>query len=244
MRTLFLAIIAAAGVALATVAASAETWAVVSEENFPPYNFEQGGVRAGMDTEIVDAVLRHIGVTPEHKGLPWSRVVNDLDQNQVDLAFQFVGRPDRFERYNLVGPHRAGLTVLAVPVASTLAVNGLDDLKGLTVGTVQGFTYTPEFDASDLFRKEAAVNNTLNVLKLASGRLDAIVGDLHTLTFIVKQEKMTGKIRFLAKPLAEVPRYIAFPRPRGDKAERFARGLEELKANGTIAAIVQRWTAL
>lgn len=244
MRSIILSVVVAISLIVTAATASAETWTVVSEENFPPYNFDQDGARAGMDIEIVDAVLKHIGVTPEHRGLPWSRVVNDLDQNQIDVAFQFVGRPDRFERYHMVGPHRAGFTVLAVPAGSTLAYNGLDDLKGLTVGTVQGFSYTPEFDASDLFRKEAAVNNTLNVLKLAGGRLDAIVGDLHTLTHIVKQEKMTGKIRFLAKPLAEVPRYIAFPRPRGDKAERFAKGLEELKANGTIAAIIQRWTTL
>lgn len=244
MRSLFLSILVAVALALTGTTAAAETWTVASEENFPPYNFEQDGARAGMDTEIVDAVLKHIGVTPEHRGLPWSRVVNDLDQNQIDIAFQFVGRPDRFEHYNMVGPHRTGLTVLAVPAGSTLVFNGLDDLKGLTVGTVQGFSYTPEFDASGLFRKEAAVNNTLNVLKLAGGRLDAIIGDLHTLTHIARQERMVDRIRFLPKPLAEVPRYIAFPKPRADKAERFAKGLEELKENGAIGAIVRKWTAL
>jgi polar amino acid transport system substrate-binding protein len=97
-----------------------ETWTVVSEESFPPYNFVEEGRKTGIDTEIVNAVLKEIGVTSAHQGVPWNRVIAMLDQNQTDLAFQFVGTPERFEHYTLIGPHRVGHTVFATPTGSTL----------------------------------------------------------------------------------------------------------------------------
>lgn len=227
--------------AAAAPMAHAETWTVVSEEKFPPYNTTENGKRVGLDVDIVDAVLKRIGVEPEHRGVPWNRVVHELDQNQVDIGFQFIGRADRFEAYNLVGPHRSGLTVFAVPADSPLTFATLEDLRGKTVGVVQGFSYTAEFDAADYIRKDAAIDNTLNIRKLVNGRLDAVIGDLHTLSYLAKAEGAAGKIKFLPKALSEVPRYIAFPKARKDKADRFAKGLEELKADGTIDAILSRW---
>lgn len=222
-------------------AAAAETWTVASEDNFPPYNFSQDGKRTGMDTEIVEAVLTRLGITPDHKAMPWNRVVNDLDHDQVDLAFQFVGKPERFEKYHMIGPHRSGLTVFAVRADSALTFDTLDDLKGQRIGVVNGFSYTPEFDQADFLKKEAVSDNAQNLRKLAAGRLDAIIGDLHTLSYLAKGEKLDGKLKFLPKALSEVPRYIAFPKPRGDKADRFAKALADLQADGTIAGIVKRW---
>ncbi|MGQ9372102.1 substrate-binding periplasmic protein, partial [Azospirillum sp. A39] len=214
---------------MAAGAGAGETWTVASEENFPPYNYTADGRRTGLDTEIVEAVLGRIGVTPDHRPAPWSRVVHDVDQNQTDLAFQFVGKPERFEAYNMVGPHRAGLTVFAVRADSGIAYDTLADLGGKRIGTVQGFAYTPEFDGADFLEKEPVANNTLNIRKLAAGRLDVVIGDLHTLASVAREEKVSAKIRFLPKPLSEVPRYIAFPKARKEKAERFAKALAELQ---------------
>lgn len=225
-----------------TGVARAESWMVVSEDNFPPYNYNDRDGRIGLDVEIVDAVLRHIGVTPEHKGLPWKRVVNDLDTDQTDIAFQFVGRPDRFESYAMVGPFRTGMTVFMVRADSAITFDRLEDLRGRRVGVVQGFTYTPEFDAAGFIDKEAAIDNVLNIRKLVGGRIDAVIGDHYTLQHIARVEGVAGKLRMLPKPLSVVPRYIAFPKSRKDKADRFAKGLEDLKADGTIDAILSRWT--
>ncbi|HYD32415.1 MAG TPA: transporter substrate-binding domain-containing protein [Azospirillaceae bacterium] len=224
--------------------ANAESWTVTSEENYPPYNFNQDGKRTGMDVEIVEAVLARIDVTPEHRAVPWNRVVNDLDQNQTDIGFQFVGKPERFEKYNMAGPHRAGVTVFAVRADSSIAFDRLEDLTGKKVGIVSGFAYTTDFDQAGFIVKEAATDNLLNLRKLMAGRIDAAIGDLHTLAWLVKQEKIGDKVRFLPRPLAEVPRYIAFPKPRIEQANRFGKALDELKADGTIQSIVAKWQAV
>ena len=224
--------------------AKAETWVVVSETHFPPYNFNEDGKRTGMDTEIVEAVLGHIGVTPKHDSFPWNRVVNSIDHNQCDLAFQFVGKPERFKKYHMVGPHRSGLTVFAVRADSTITYENLEDLTGKTVGIVGGYSYTPEFDQAGFLRKDPARDNLLNLRKLAAGRVDLAIGDLHTMAFFAKKAGIAKRIRFLPNPLKEVPRYIAFPKRRGENAARFGKALEELMADGTIKAIIDRWQQL
>lgn len=224
-------------------AARAETWTVVSEENFPPYNYTENGQRVGLDVEIVNAVLARIGVTPEHKGLPWNRVVNDLDQDQTDIAFQFVGRPDRFEKYHMVGPHRSGDTVLVVRSDSTLTFDTLEDLRGRSVGTVQGFTYTPAFDTAVDIRKDPAVDTLLSLRKLVGGRVDAVIGDRLTLIYLARKAGLSASVKVLPKAVDSVPRYIALPRPRSEKAARFAAGLKAIQEDGTLDALIAQWAS-
>lgn len=223
--------------------AVAETWTVVCEEEFPPYNYTEDGKKTGIDTEIVYAVLKEIGVTPAHDGLPWNRVVAMLDQNQTDLAYQFVGTPERMERYSMVGPIRVGHTVFAVPVDSALAYDTLEDLKGKTIGLVQGFSYSTEFNEAGFLNKDvSATNNEILVRKLAAKRYDVIIGDFNTLNFLAARNHLSEQIRFLPKVYQDVPRYVAFPKQRADKADRFRAGLEAVRARGEIDAILKRWS--
>lgn len=225
-----------------TSAARAETWIVVCEENFPPYNFIKDQVKTGIDTEIVLAVLNEIGVQADHQVYPWNRVVHMVDTGEADFAYQFVGTPERMAKYELVGPFRTGKTVFVTPAGRNLNYNTLEDLKGLTVGIVQGFSYSQEFDSATGFTKVAsATNNQTLVRMVAAGRSDAAIGDYNTLRYLAQQEGVADKIAFLPKPHKEVPRYIAFPKSKADKAERFRAGLNKLVADGTVAAILKKW---
>ena len=228
---------------MATAVRAGEQWTVVCEEEFPPYNYVDGGKKTGIDTEIVYAVLKQLDVTAVHELLPWNRVIASLDQNQADLAYQLAGTPERFERYAMVGPHRVGKTVFAIPADSTLGYATLEDLKGKTIGVVQGFSYTKEFNEAGYLTKDtSATNNEMLVRKLAAKRYDVIIGDASTLGFLAARLKLADQIRFLPKVYQEVPRYIAFPKQRADKAERFRVALEAVKARGEIDAILARWS--
>jgi polar amino acid transport system substrate-binding protein len=228
---------------LSASAAAAETWTVVCEEEFPPYNYVEDGKKTGIDTEIVYAVLKEIDVTPAHDVLPWNRVVAMLDQNQTDLAYQFVGTPERMERYSMIGPIRVGHTVFAVPADSAVAFDTLDDLKGKTIGLVQGFSYSKEFNEAGFLTKDiSATNNETLVRKLAAKRYDVIIGDFNTLNFLAARNHLSDQIRFLPKIYQDVPRYVAFPKQRADKAARFQAGLVAVQARGEIDAILKRWS--
>lgn len=238
--------IAGLGLALALLVGGAlplraEIWTTASEENFPPYNFTENGKRTGIDTQIIEAVFTAIGVTPVHRVLPWAEVIAAVDMNLVDVAYQFVGNPERFEKYHLIGPHRIGETVFMARADSAIRFNTLEDLRGLRIGVVQGFAYTPEFDKATFLTKEAAANNLINIRLLLARRLDLVVGDRHALAYFVEQDGRLADIRFLAKPLGYVPRYLAMPKARTEKAARFRAALQALQRDGAIQAIIDRW---
>ncbi|QCN96041.1 amino acid ABC transporter substrate-binding protein [Azospirillum argentinense] len=226
---------------MAVAPARAENWTVASEDYFPPYNFTERGKRTGMDTEIVDAMLKDIGVYPVHRPMAWPEVVRAHDENEVDVAFQFFTSPRRLERGHLVGPYRVGATVLMVRNNSEITYARIDDLQGLRIGVVDGFEYTPEFDKSPLFERVRSSSNVVSFRRLLLGRVDAIAGDLQVLRYLADSEGRTGSVKILPKPLAMVPRYISVPKLRAEKAERLQAAYEKLKRDGTIDAIVRRW---
>ncbi|MBP2301847.1 polar amino acid transport system substrate-binding protein [Azospirillum picis] len=236
-----LAAASAATLVVTAVPARAENWTVASEDFFPPYNFTLRGKRTGMDTEIVEALLKEIGVYPVHRPMTWPEVVRAHDKNEVDVAFQFFTSPRRLERGHLIGPYRVGATVLMVRSDSTIGYTGIEDLRGLRIGVVEGFEYTPEFDRSELFEKVDSSSNVVSFRRLLLGRVDAIAGDLQVLTYLAENEGRTGSVKILPKPLAMVPRYISVPKPRTENAERLRAAYEKLKTDGTIDAIVRNW---
>lgn len=219
----------------------AETWTVASEDSFPPYSFTRAGRRAGIDVEIVDAALKAIGVTPDHQPLPWSRVIRAVDTDQIDLAFQFVGTSERFAQWLMVPINRLSRTVLVMPAGSSFTYTGLADLRGMTIGVVQGYRYDEAFDQASHFRRESAEDNLLNLKKLVAGRLDAIIGDQSTLHYLARENGLVGQIRYADQAVVEVPRYAAVPKSRPDRARRFAEGMALITGNGTLERILQVW---
>lgn len=225
--------------------AQAETWVVVSDENFPPYNFWQNGQRAGIDHEIAEAVLTHIGVKGEHLAVPWSRVLLSLDENKVDMAFQLVGNPERFAKYVMIGPFRTASWMFAVPMDSKMKEwETYEDLRGLTVGVVQGFSYAPDFNSAQFLTKETSIDNMTLIRKLVQKRIDITVGDPNVLGYFASAHGVFDRLRFLPKPLGTGDRYFAFPKQRAEQAERFRIGLTQLKENGNIQTILERWKYL
>ncbi len=221
----------------------AETWDTMCEKDFPPYNFiDENGNKTGLDTEIVKAVMKQIKIELTIKNAPWKRVVSYVDNNKVSFAYQFMGKPERFEKYWMIGPIRNGKTYLAVLKDSPIKdFNSLDDLKGNSIGCVSGYAYSPEFDKSTSLKKDTCKNNILLIKKLVAKRVDVIIIDLNNLSYLSKKQGVYDQIRILPKLIREVPRYVAFPKQQKEKSEIFKKGLEEIKANGTYDKILKNW---
>ncbi len=74
------------GVAGVSVAAAGPV-RVLTEE-FPPYNYTEGGKITGLGTEVVEAVLQQLGLQGQFQSLPWARA--------YETASNVPGRADLF----------------------------------------------------------------------------------------------------------------------------------------------------
>lgn len=220
---------------------AAEVWHVLMDDRFPPYSWMEGGRPEGLDTEIVHAVLTRIGVTPDYEAMPWNRVLKRLDLEGYDLAFQFVDTPERRLKYLLVGPFRMGRTVVMVRRGNPVRFESVEDLTGLRVVTVQGFAYTAEFDAADGITRIPVNDVTLGVKMVVAGRADAMIGDIWSLSGAADSQGLAGQLVILPGSLSEVGRHVIIPKSKAENAARFAEGLRQIRADGTLQTIIDRW---
>jgi polar amino acid transport system substrate-binding protein len=139
-----------------------------------------------------------------------------------------------FEKYRLVGPLRTGQTILMGQKGRSFDVKDIADLRGLRVGTIRGFTYTPAFDSDTEIRKLEGANATTNIRRLFYRRTDVVIGDRESLLYSADEDGKLDRVQMLTMKVGDFPHYIAFPKQRSDKAERFERALQDLIADGTI----------
>ncbi|SFI91139.1 amino acid ABC transporter substrate-binding protein, PAAT family [Pseudomonas guineae] len=225
-------------------ALQAADWKVAGDEQFAPYSYVtlEDDQPRGLDVELVKAVMQAANITYNLRLYPWERVKRMLDRNDVAMAFQFAGTPERMQQYELVGPIRTGSTVFMTSYKTNLTDwADLDDLSPYIIGQVRGYAYQSNFDKADLRRDSSAQNPRQLVSMLLAGRIDVIVGDRVQLMYFVREQRAEQSVHILAKPLVEMPRYVAFAKGDRDRADRFAAALERLRDAGTLDAIYQRW---
>lgn len=221
--------------------AFADTWLVASEQNYPPYNFNRKGTRVGIDVEIVNAVLEELHVAPQHRAMNWPQVVEAVEGNRVDVAIQFISTDARAKSCILIGPHRVGETVLMMRADEVLDYKSVESLNDKRVGVVTGFTYFPEFDDAKRIVKIPCSNNLLAMRRMINHRVDFVVGDRESLEYLAATDGLTSKVKILATPLASVPRFIAMPKARAEKAAAFKAAFERVKATGAFEAIAKKY---
>jgi polar amino acid transport system substrate-binding protein len=218
-------------------------WIISCENDYPPYNFiDDIGIKTGLDTDIVKAVLSYLKISYSLNFVSWKELLDALNNDKLDLAYQFVGYPERFEQYEMVGPIRSSKTVFAVHKFSNIySFTSLKDLKTLTIGYINGWSYTPEFDSANFLDKDPANNYEELIKRLIKRRDDLIIGDIRVIEYIAKTINAYDSIRFLPEILREAPRYVAFPKQKKKNAQMFQEGLEAIKKNGSYDIILKRW---
>ncbi|MBS4046075.1 MAG: transporter substrate-binding domain-containing protein [Alphaproteobacteria bacterium] len=241
MRSLWIAMMAAL-LALPVPSARAEIWTIACDDNFAPYNFFEGKALVGIDIDLVTALVRQAGAEPRFEAMAWNRVRDKLERDQVDAAFQFVGLPERFEKYHMIGPYRTGRTVFAVQRNTPASFDRYDDLQRYIIGLVNGFSYGVPFDTDPSLRKDSTAGDNRQLLRmLSAGRVTLAIGDERTLLHIIRKEQLQDQITFLPRAFNEIERYIAVPRSRPQIAARLELALSDLQVNGGLAEILRRW---
>ena len=226
----------------AAPARAAEVWTIACDDAFPPYDYMEDGRLVGLDVDLVDAIVREAGAAPRFEPSSWNRVRDRLDRGDVDAAFQFVGQPERFEKYHMIGPFRIGRTVFAAQRGMTVRYDRYEDLRQYLIGTVRGFGYGHPFDSDPALRKDDTAGDTRQLVRmLAAGRVNLAIGDQKALAHAIRQEKLQVMIDILPQSYSEVPRYIAVPRNRPAVAARMSDAVRRLNGNGTLTAIQRRW---
>lgn len=225
-----------------SASAAGETWVMAGMQDFAPYNSVQNGAFIGADIDILMAAGRRLGVGMQFVPLPWRRALLAPGMGEADGLFQLTPTAERFRHWLLTGPLRTTRIVFIVMMDSPMRdFTNLDDLAGLSVGVVNGFSYAPAFDVARHFHHEGSVDNETSLRKLLLGRADVIVGGEANFRYAINKLDVADRVRVLPTPLDIQGRYVGFTRtPAGqDKSQRLAHVLTLMHAEGQIGAILR-----
>lgn len=222
---------------------------IVTEE-LPPYNMTQDGKLTGLSTEVVQAVLEEIGVPANIQSMPWARAYDIALNSENVLIYSIARTAQREQLFKWVGVVAPMDWYLYARPDSGIKLDKLDDARRYQIATVNE-------DAGEqyLLSKNFAVGKNLqsnnkyayNYEKLKLGRVDLWISIELNARYLMRQAgddpaKVAVPVLRLTDLGEGTGLHMAFgPRTSDAVVERFRKGLQTIRSNGTYDAIAKRW---
>lgn len=213
---------------------------VGTEGTYAPFSFHDPatGKLSGYDVDVANAVAEKLGVRAEFVETPWDSIFAALGADRFDVvANQVTITPERQAKYDLSQPYATGRGVI-VTRAGDQSISSLKDLAGKT--TAQSATSNWTQVARDAGARVETVEGFTQAIKLLNqGRVDATVNDsIAVYAYLAETGDKSVRIAATTDDTSEqafAARKDSGLMPAIDDA------LDDLRADGTLAAISQRY---
>ena len=237
--------VAASSEAASTSAAAAELTTVeagkltmATNATFPPYEMTtDAGTIEGIDVDTAQAIAEKLGLELQIDDMDFDAALLSVQQGKADIAMAGITVTDERMAVMSFSDSYAGIQSVIVPEGSDIA--SVDDLAGKKIGTQRGTT--GYLYCSDDFGEDAVVaydNGLTAVQALNNGQVDAVVIDNEPAKAYV--ESNPG-LKILDTSYAEEDYAIGMNKSNTALLEAVNAALEELKADGTLQAIVDKY---
>ena len=225
-----------AAAALSTVEAGKLTMA--TNATFPPYEMTtDSGEIEGIDVDTAKAIAEKLGLELQIDDMDFDAALLSVQQGKADIVMAGVTVTDeRKAVMDFSDSYATGIQSIIVPNDSDIA--SPDDLAGKKIGTQRGTT--GYIYCSDDFGEDSVVaydSGLTAVQALNNGQVDAVVIDNAPATEYVAANP---GLKVLDTSYAEEDYAIGMA--KGSALEdAINKALEELKADGTLQAIVDKY---
>ncbi len=207
---------------------------------YAPFSYHDPatGALTGYDVDVARAVGEKLGVNVEFVETPWDSIFAALEANRFDVvANQVTITGERQQKYDLSEPYSIGEGVI-VTRADDDSITSLADLKGKRAA--QSTTSNWAQVARDAGAQIEAVEGLTQAMALLSqGRVDVVVNDsLSIYAYLAETNDTAVKISGTTGEKSE--QGFAARKDSGLLPD-LNTAVEELKADGTLAEISQKY---
>ncbi|WP_234341275.1 substrate-binding periplasmic protein [Streptomyces sp. NRRL S-646] len=226
----------------------------VAVQPYAPYTTVQGGKVVGLDGDILTYVAKKLGLQIRPQVTDFAGMLAGVQSRRVDITIGGVAwTADRQKQGLFTDPPYYSPPAMAVGSGKTYRT--VDDLKGLSLGTVEGYVWVKSIQSVPGAKLHAYPDATGVFDDLGAGRVD--VGFLDPLIIIAAQKQrpeLKIKTEYLTPPTAaEVkarPAYAYFqPYQTGfylpKKATRLEKAIsaqiDAMYTNGEMAGLVKKY---
>lgn len=212
-----------------------------------PVNCEADADHPGFAVDLLKQIYEPLGYKINYVVMPWARAVEEANTGQINGVLGAL----KDDAPKLLFPREPIATIsddIYVLSSNPIVYNGLQSLKGQSVGIIDGYSYSPEITAflAENMPTPGAVQSVSgddaieqNIRKLRAGRITAIFESAITMEYTLSQMHLSEQIKHLGGVLsgkiyiAFAPNSLQSPTLRRQFDQSFAR----LRRDGTLARI-------
>lgn len=218
---------------------SAGKLTMVTNAEFPPYEYHEGNEIKGIDVEICRAVAEKLGLELQIEDVAFDSIIPEVASGKADLAAAgMTVTEDRKQNMDFSDTYATSIQLILVQENSTIA--GKEDLTGKKIGVQQGTT-SDLFSTED-FGEDAVVRYSKSmeaVQALTQGKIDAVIVDSQTAKEFVNEVK---GIKALDSSYSDEAYAIGVKKGNTELLNAVNAALAELKSEGKLDEIVTQYT--
>ncbi|MBQ8507618.1 MAG: transporter substrate-binding domain-containing protein [Clostridia bacterium] len=227
--------------------AVAETITMGSSIDFPPYEYydDETGDIVGIDVEIAKAVAEKLGCELEIVDMQFDSIIAAVVSGKVDIGMSgFTVTEERKQSVDFSSTYTTAVQSVVVPVDS--AITSVDDILnpeneykiGAQIGTTGDLYITSDVEANGLKHSIERFNKYPDaIIAVATGKIDCVImDDQVAISYVASNEGL--KLLDTAYALEEYA--ICFAK-ESELYASFNAALEELIADGTVQAIIDKY---
>ena len=228
--------------------AMAETLKMGTNASFPPYEYydDETGEIVGIDAEVAAAICAKLGCVREIVDMDFDAIIPAVTTGKIDFGMAgMTVTEERMQSVDFTTSYATGIQVVIVKEDSE--ITSVDDLFaeganhkiGVQQGTTGDLYCSWDIEDEGLGSVERFKNGTDAVLALTSGKVDCVVIDNEPAkNYIAANEGL----KILDTEYAVEDYAIALAKD-SELTEQINAALEELIADGTVQAIIDKYIA-
>jgi polar amino acid transport system substrate-binding protein len=199
----------------------------------------------GFDIDLAKEASKRLGREVEFKAIDWSSKEAELKSGRVDILWNGLDITEkRKENLLFSDPYMDNRQIIFVKKGTT-DIKDEPSMAGKVIGTQSSGTAEEYMDNSAFFKEQVKEVKKYSdyvsaFMDLENGRIDAVVGDEITGRYYMS--KHPENLEAVDVAIGEVSTFgIGFAKDNKQLRDEVQKVLDEMKADGTMAKISEKW---
>ena len=239
------ALVLALMISLTAVSALADTLVMCTNASFPPYEYVEGDKLVGIDADIAAAICEKLGYDLQIDDMEFDSLIAAVQSGKADFAMAgMTVTEERQQMINFSDSYATGIQSVIVKEDSDITsvddlfAEGANHTVGVQLSTTGDIYTTGDIEEAGLGTVQRFPNGNEAVMALVNGKIDCVVIDNEPAKAYVAANP---GLKVLDSSYAVEDYAAAIAKDNTELLEKFNAALAELKADGTIDAIIAKY---
>ncbi len=215
-------------------------------EDWPPYNYEEGGAVKGISTEVLQAACTLAKLQCEVHMVPWARGLRTVNETPNTVLYTTARKPSREKQFLWVGPIAPRTTWVYVRAALAPRIQNFDDLARHPIGVVREAADQQDLEAKGIPPGAFKVQNSnMDVLRmLREDSVDAMVDTEVGMAWSLRNATLPATAVVKRMKLSDGGGYYFALNLQSDpvRVQALQKAVDTLRRTGKLNAIVRKYT--